>query len=159
MVEDGRASDHSCEACGCELCVGFEEHKENARTARESLWEDTKRMQESPEDIVVVTVDMQKGISMPKTPIKDYYFSRKLVLFNETFSEPGKNGKATCYIWHEGEAGSRAFNITSTYMEFARQNRDAKSIIYYCDNCSVSKQVLDPVLGHAANSKRHPRNT
>ena len=65
-------------------------------------------------NVVVVTVDMQKGISMPKTPINDYYFSRKLVLFNETFPEPGKNGKATCYIWHEGEAGRRAFNITST---------------------------------------------
>ena len=83
-----------------------------------------------------MTVDMQKAIPMPKTPVKDYYFSRKLVVFNETFAEPGKNSKATCFIWHEGEAGRCAFNITSTYMEFARHNRNANSIILYCDHCS-----------------------
>ena len=37
---------------------------------------------------ILVTTDMQKTILAPKLDIKDVYFSRKLVIFNETFAQP-----------------------------------------------------------------------
>lgn len=46
----------------------------------------------------VFTADMQKPICMLKLPTEDYYFSRKLVLFNETFVSPGKNEPVFCVV-------------------------------------------------------------
>lgn len=43
------------------------------------------------------TVDIQKVITMPKLGTKDFFFSRKLVLFNENFAELGKNKPAILY--------------------------------------------------------------
>ena len=74
-TQAAETSQHSCLECGCESCdEGYEEHKRHAREARECLRDDTEKMQASQNDIIVTTVDMQKAISMPKVPIKDYYF-------------------------------------------------------------------------------------
>ena len=71
-------------------------------------------MIDDPQNIIVSTVDMQKALCMPKMPTNDYYFSRKLVLFIETFASPGKNAPATCILWHEGEAGRKKSSFTQT---------------------------------------------
>ena len=129
--------EHKCEECECDLCEGYIDHRKNKQQAREALEKDTTLMEEATDGSIIVTsVDMQKGISMPKLPVKEYYFSRKLVLFNETFASPGKNTTTTCFLWHEASAGRKAFNITSTYLHFCKKYRDASKIIFYGDNCS-----------------------
>lgn len=150
---------HDCSSCSCASCIGFPEHKQHAHQARKGLAKDTQRMECNQNDVIVTTVDMQKALCMPKLPIKDYYFSRKLVLFNETFATPGKvNTSATAVLWHEGEAGRKAFNITSSYLAFLRLHRDAQEVILYADNCSsqnknwtllsaMTQMVNDPTTG------------
>ncbi|XP_033629274.1 uncharacterized protein LOC117305910 isoform X2 [Asterias rubens] len=127
--------EHSCTTCDCAACSGFQKHKNDAEQARQALHLDTKKMEEHNK-VIVATVDMQKAITIPKVPTKDHFFSRKLVVFNETFACPGKDGQATCVLWHEAEAGRKAFNVCSSYVAFIKQNRDKEEIILYADNCS-----------------------
>ena len=61
---------------------------------------------------------MQKALLMPKCDTKEYYSSRKLVLFNETFAKPGKNAPAWTILWHEGEAGKKADDISNAHLHF-----------------------------------------
>lgn len=125
--------EHNCIECGCEECMLYQPHKKHASEAREALHLDTDRMKDGVE---VATVDMQKVLQMPKVPSKDYFFSRKLVLFNETFACPGKDNDAMCILWHEGEAGRKAFNVANAYNKFVEEKRNAKEIILFLDNCN-----------------------
>ena len=146
---------HNCSNCECSPCDNFIRHKENYVEARTALHEDTRRMEEDPCTIGVFTVDMQKALLMPKMPNKDYYFSRKLVLFNETFAKPGKvDTSSTTVLWHEGEAGRKAHNIASSYFAFLQSNRDLDNVILYTDNCSSQNKnwILFSALPRIVNS-------
>ena len=146
--------DHSCSLCDCSACIGYEEHRQHAQQARDALDLDTKKM-ENDTKVIVTTVDMQKAITIPKVPTKANFFSRKIVVFNETFASPGKNAPT---VWHKGEAGRKAHNICSSYLEFIKVNRDKEEVIFYADNCSSQNKnwtllsafpriVNDPTLG------------
>ncbi|KAL4720212.1 hypothetical protein ACJJTC_018658 [Scirpophaga incertulas] len=74
------------------------------------------------------TAYMQKVILMPKLTVKECFFSRKLVLFNETFVSPGKNQPAYCILWHEGESGRNAYNVASA--KFSKLNIKTIRIVY-----------------------------
>ena len=130
---------HNCSTCNCHACSGYVEHKTRAAQARAALNADTERMK-NDDQVLVTTVDMQKTICMPKLPTKDYYFSRKLVLFNETFASPGKDAPAVAVLWHEGEAGRKAYNVASAYLTFLRFNRDIQEVILFADNCSAQNK-------------------
>ena len=94
--------DHLHDCSDCSACSEYVEHKTRAAQARAALDADTERMK-NDDRIFVATVDMQKSLCMPKIPTKDYFFSRKVVLFNETFASPGKDAPAMAVLWHEGE--------------------------------------------------------
>ena len=98
---------------------------------------------------------MQKALLMPKLDIKDYYFARKLVLFNETFAQPWKNGTAWTLLWHEGIGGSTATDITSAYVTFISNfGWNKKQIVFFADNCSSQNKcwVLYSTLVKLVNS-------
>ena len=152
-----KAEDHTCSTCNCDTCLNYPEHKLRASQARHAMEADTSRMQ-TDDNLLVTTVDLQKAITMPKVPTKEHFFSRKVVVFNETFACPQKNGPVLCVVWHEAEAGRKAFNITSAFLSFIRHNRDKGEIIMFCDNCSSQNKcwplfsalvriVNDPSLG------------
>lgn len=133
---------HTCSECECELCSKFDEHIRNAREAREALHNDISAR--TPEHLVV-TADMQKAILMPKLPTKDYYFSRKLVLFNETFAVPGEisDRKSRCMLWHEGESGRKAYNITSSYIKYLQEDavcNPTQNATIFADNCNAQNK-------------------
>ena len=127
---------HNCLECGCDICLVYTPHRVHAAEARDALHFDTELMKNDPDKVVVVTADMQKVIQMPKIPTKEYFFSRKLILFNETFATPGKDNEAICVLWHEGEAGRKAFNIANAYHAFANKKRNVGEIIMFTDNCN-----------------------
>ncbi|KAL4714331.1 hypothetical protein ACJJTC_009683 [Scirpophaga incertulas] len=130
--------EHNCLQCDCCVCRNFPEHLSNRDLSRQSLERDVST---NNIEAKVFTADMQKAICMPKLTTKDYYFSRKLVLFNETFVSPGKNEPAFCLVWHEGESGRKAYNIASTYVQFIINHANRiKEIIIYCDNCTAQNK-------------------
>ncbi|XP_072172310.1 uncharacterized protein [Diadema setosum] len=126
--------EHQCEDCTCEECLMYHKHRERANQARKAMEDDCAQMEED-NNILVVTADMQKAITMPKLPSKDHFFAKKLVLFNETFASPTRTGPKTCIVWHEGEAGRKASNLASSYLHFIKGNRDKEHVIIYSDNC------------------------
>ena len=150
--------EHSCIDCGCDECVSFTSHRQRAEEARHSLHVDTEKAKDP--GVFVATVDMQKVLNMPKLECKDYFFSRKLVLFNETFCAPGKNGPATCLLWNEEEAGRKACDVANAYVHFAR-SQHCSHLIVYADNCSAQNKnrTLFSVLIRAVNDKDVSANT
>ena len=152
----GDEAEHNCENCDCEECQKYAPHKVRATKARDAIHKDTTLMDQN-DNILVVTADMQKAISMPKLPTKQHYFARKIVLFNETFASPSKKGPNTCVLWHEGEAGRMAFDIASAYLHFVRANRNKEEITIYADNCTSQNKnwTLFSAMARIVNDPNH----
>jgi hypothetical protein len=137
---DINLSIHDCNDCGCDVCNYFPEHINNKNKSRQHLKE-IGDLCANTTDNVLFTADMQKVICMPVLTTKAYYFSRKLVLFNETFAQPGQNKLAVCVLWHEGECGRKAFNIASAYVNFLLKFcRDLKHVYFFVDNCNAQNK-------------------
>ncbi|CAH0403849.1 unnamed protein product [Chilo suppressalis] len=109
--------DHKNRPLPCNLA----NHLSNKRNSRKDLKTVEEKCKNSNGNEFVYTVDMQKVICMPLLNSKDYFFSRKLILFNESFVPPGKDKDAACVIWHEGESGRKVYNIASTYVYVLRK--------------------------------------
>ena len=79
----------------------------------------------------------------PKTSLKEYFFKRKLILFNETFAPMGekKDQETLVVLWHEGKAGRRDFNIVTAYYHFMlaliAANEGKKTLTIFGDNCAA----------------------
>ena len=92
---------------------------------------------------------MMKVVVLPILPVKQCYFVPRLVAFNETFSvlmpddsshvrdrKRVQKQSSMCVLWHEAIMGRGATEVSNAYWEFLQANRNYKSIIIYCDNCS-----------------------
>jgi hypothetical protein len=127
----------NCDDGTCITCNKREEHKRHVAAARQQYKEDGESTQD---DTVVRSVDLQKIIMLPRMPgIKSVAFTRRIVAFHETFASVGlykHRDSCISVIWHEGMAGRKAEEITSTINMCLKQDRDFKTVIYYMDNCS-----------------------
>ena len=120
----------------CKDCKSFESHIKTAKEARNSYREDRDKIEKRAEELIV-SVDMQKVIMLPRLPgLKVVVFCKRTVLFNETFAPLGKGKQATGVIWHEGVKGRSAAEVASTYTAFIKSNRDVKDFVFWVDNCS-----------------------
>jgi hypothetical protein len=81
---DNESKSHDCELCGCTQCQVYLTHKVNKNKISEELHSDSTLKNNN--EYLMVTMDLQKALLMPKVPTKDSYFSKKFVLFNETFA-------------------------------------------------------------------------
>ena len=99
---------------------------------------------ERDQDKMVVSVDLEKVIMLPRFPgNKTAIFCKRIVAFNETFAPVGRSRggkKATGVLWHEGVKGRTGADIASTYLKFIRRHRDRKHFIFWADNCSVQNK-------------------
>ena len=126
--------------CESECCLNFDEHVRNLKLARALYkhWKDCK-----DPGTAVYAVDMQKEILMPKLEVKEYYFKRKLILFNETFAHVGgghPDDHSWVVLWTENEAGRKSFNVASAYFNFVQTICDGQMkiehLVLFADNCS-----------------------
>jgi len=89
----------------CTSCKEFENHIQVATEARKRYREEKERKWD--DDELVVSVDMQKVIMLPRIPgLKVVVFCKRIVLLNETFapvggSMKGRKEKSTGVLWHE----------------------------------------------------------
>uniref|UniRef100_A0A2A4J600 DUF7869 domain-containing protein n=1 Tax=Heliothis virescens TaxID=7102 RepID=A0A2A4J600_HELVI len=142
LPRDENVTDHLCHECNCEFCILFPQHLENKNISRAHMNADSKDAEKMNSGIAIFTVDMQKCITMPQLNNKDFFFSRKLNLFNETFAGIGKGNKpATAMLWHEGESGRKAYDVATAYVLFLKMYcRDDKTVILYADNCNAQNK-------------------
>ena len=102
----------------CNKCKYLAVHKNNAARSREMYQVDNDK-EVNPED-AYFSVDMQKVIMLPRLPgVKTCVFTRRLVLFHETFALLGGKcrGKAVGVIWHEAASGRNAEDLASSYVK------------------------------------------
>lgn len=147
---------HDCASCSCKSCSDFVQHRViNKAVSRNHLHEIQDICKNSDGKRAIFTVDMQKVILMPKLSTKDYFFSRKLVLFNETFAAPGINQPSYCLLWHEGESGRNAFNIATMYVLFLKKYcQNCEEVTFFVDNCNAqnkNKTLYSALLPYVNN--------
>lgn len=93
------------------------------------------------ENTIVCSVDMQKVIN--NVPgVKMACFTKRMIAFHETFAPINaykRKHKTISCVWHEAVAGRKAEEITSTWLEALRKDRDFKTIIDYADKTAQNK--------------------
>ena len=122
----------------CEQCTAWKEHINRAREARANYRQEVQSNESS-----IRSVDLQKVIMLPRIQgCKTVLFTRRLILFHETFATVGSEAKPKIkkkhisVIWHEGCAGRKAEEIASTIKVAIERERDIKHLTYWMDNCS-----------------------
>ncbi|XP_036812015.1 uncharacterized protein LOC118942057 [Oncorhynchus mykiss] len=122
----------------CLQCRKYEEYKKSAEQSRSHYQADAQK--DWPEDWSVRSVDMQKVIMLTRMRgVKTALFTR-IVAYHETFAIMGKKSqrkkKTISVVWHEGTAGRKAEEITSSYVTALERERDVKHAGYWVDNCT-----------------------
>nr|CAI5869876.1 unnamed protein product [Callosobruchus analis] len=88
---------------------------------------------------VVYSMDLQKVMMLSyMEQFKDVVFTKRIVVFNESFVPVGKKQKlqTIACLWHEGISGRKKEDIASSFQIFLDFNRDAKKIIIWLDSCA-----------------------
>lgn len=133
----------------CTKCHDWAAHIVKAGIGRNLYREDAKKT-----DQLVYAADLEKVIMLPRLPgNKTAIFTRRIIVFNETFAPVGGHGTPLGYLWHEGIRGRNDEDISSTYIKFLSQLGDAPSVIIWADNCTAQNKnwTLYSALLHYVN--------
>jgi len=84
--------------------------------------------------------DLQAILIIPDGEISNFYYKRRLAMYNLTFCNM-KNGDGACYVWNEtiakrvaNEIGSCLLNFLQNY--FNGTTESPSNLIFYSDNCA-----------------------
>lgn len=124
----------------CEECKQWEKHRNKAKEAREKYQSDANNP--SP-DTVYFSGDLEKVIMLPRIDMfKKVIFCQRIIVFNESFAPLGsqQNLKPLAVLWHECVSGRKKEDLVSTFHAFFLQNRDAKFIVLWLDNCAAQNK-------------------
>lgn len=131
----------------CDICVGHKQgnipddvyqlhikKKDEARAAK------TEAINKISDDVIVVSMDMQSVLLCPKLLVSEQYYKMKLGLHNYTFHV--KNNKNVyLYVWHEGDGGVTANNVTSCIINFIEKYCcQYKKVILISDGCAYQNK-------------------
>lgn len=126
----------------CENCNAWDEHKKMYTAARENYKKDVE-LSKTDTNTLFYSVDLQKVIMLPRIDgFKSVLFTRRIVVFNESFAPLGKvqNSFPFAALWHEAIAGRNKEQIISAFHQFLLQMRDVKNIVLWVDNCSAQNK-------------------
>ena len=131
---------HDDEIEDCETCAQYRQHKREYSRAREEYSHDKTKSQNSDE--VIVSADLMKVTVIPELPHKVCIFTPREIVFTETFSPIGKGKRSNhlAIVWDEATSGRDAEEVTSCFWHFILNEKDAKSIIIYVDNCAAQNK-------------------
>ena len=120
----------------CAKSEAFQKHKETAAESRSSYQNEKVRV--VPSNEMIVSVDMQKGIMLPRLPsLKQAIFCKRLALFNKTFAPTGKSEmKPVGVLWHEPIKGRSTEDVARTFIFFIHNFGDCENFAFWTDNCS-----------------------
>ena len=127
----------------CDECQAFSVHKTNAARSREMYKNDNAK--ETNIEDAYFSADMQKAIMLPRLPgVKTCVFTRRLVLFHETFAPLGGKcrRKAVGVVWHEAVREHNAEDVASSYVKVMKLAAywDYKNFVFWTDNCGAQNK-------------------
>ena len=132
----------------CTLCKSWQQHIESARLSRERYLLDSEDNNYDNHE-AHFSVDMQKVIMLPRLPgNKTAIFTRRLVLFHETFAPLGRSSKdhpVLGTLWHEAISGRNSEDLASAYTKRMKNLKysDGQELTFWADNSP--EQELDDV--------------
>jgi len=112
------------------------EHKALAAKVHQ-LYAEDKQASVSSKDHSFRSVDLQKVIQvMPRLPgVKMAVFTRRLVVFHETFALLKSLSNTISIVWHEAISGRTADDIASSFITAMKQESGVKHFTFWVDNC------------------------
>ena len=114
----------------CTKCHDWGHHIVKAGIARMLYREDAKKQREDAKKHPVYAADLEKVIMLPRLPgNKTAIFTRRIIMFNETFAPVGGHGTPLGFLLHEGIRGRNDEDITSAFIKFLSQLGDASFVI------------------------------
>ena len=110
-------------------------HTRKAKKFYGSL-ENAKRLCQENADTVALCFDYMQNVSMPKIPVQDLFYLRKLTVcvfcvYNLKTEQP------VLFIYHEGNAKKGPNEVCSFLMKYIEQyiDQSCKKLLIFCDNC------------------------
>ena len=128
----------------CDGCMDWKEHALQAKVTRMHYQNDKESNHSDNE--VFYAGDMEKVIMLPRLPgMKRAIFTRRIILFNETFSPlGGKNDlrDTVVVLWHEGVSGRNDEDLASTMAKvlYHPQNEKYADFTFWFDNCAAQNK-------------------
>ena len=128
----------------CGGCMDWKEHALQAKVTRMHYQNDKESNHSDNE--VFYAGDMEKVIMLPRLPgMKRAIFTRRIILFNETFSPlGGKNDlrDTVAVLWHEGVSGRNDEVLASTMTKvlYHPQNEKYVDFTFWFDNCAAQNK-------------------
>lgn len=126
----------------------YNAHMERKTVCQEAKSKDKQRA-ELDSNFQTFTFDLQKVMQLPTSAVSQFYYSRKISVYNLTFFE-SKNKEGSCFFWNEinGKRGSN--EIGSIIMKFISMLPPGiKEISLFSDTCSGqnrNQQVVAALL-------------
>ena len=134
----------------CEDCVAYgllsaqekkekkAEHDEHLRQKDFSRQEKNKDKNESADNVIVCTYDLQAVMSCPQGKASSFYYVSKLGVYNFTIVNL-KEDECYCFMWDETQAQRGATEIGTCVLKYLTTlNSTANGpidVIFYSDNC------------------------
>ena len=119
-----------------ELQTEYDIHQRNKILSRAEKEVD-KQKALTDATLITSAFDLQKVLPLPTGDASQFYYKRKLSMYNFTIYDMG-NHAGYCYMWYE-IIGGRGSNEVSTcvyqYIKKCAAELDAKNFIFYSDNC------------------------
>ena len=136
----------------CTKCHDWAHHIVRVDIARALYRKDGKESVQGGDP--VYSADLEKVIMLPRLPgNKTAVFTRRIVLFNETFAPAGGHGSPLGYVWHEGIRGRNDEDIASTFVKFLASLGNTSTLVIWADNCTAQNKnwTLYSALLHYVN--------
>jgi len=115
----------------------LDDHLRNKDAARKLRNADTQQAKKDPK-VCVAVFDLEKVLLSPKDETGVNYYKCKIGSMNLTFFETAPL-RATCFVWHEGEAKRGGNEVASCLNEFATayesEHKDVEEFRFWADNC------------------------
>lgn len=111
-------------------------HQQNKNAAREVKDQAKQKAMTGDGSTAAACFDFQKILTCPHGQVSNFYYKRKLGVFNFTVYDLGTSD-AICYMWPENEARRGPNEVGSCIWDFISQKVEAgaKSIHFFSDNC------------------------
>jgi len=150
-----------CEnAQSCDVCQKHVEHKQLAGKIRQLYTEDKNKPVSA--DHSFRSVDLQKVLMLPCLPgMKSAVFTRRLVVFHETFAPLKTLENTIAVLWHEGIAGRSASDIASTFITAMKQEPNVEHFTFWMDNCSAQNKnwtIFSAMVSHVNSNSSNPQS-
>lgn len=131
-------------------------HLRKADSVRDKMREYTAQSKDSPEDVHVITVDLQQTLPTPKLSCGPAFYCRKLWTYNVGIHNCG-TGRGFMFMWDESMAKRGSDEIGSCILKYLSvANVRAKKLVIFSDNCGGQNKNWNimSMWSHLVNTKR-----